>query len=276
MSALRIDGATSVFALLGNPVSHSLSPVIHNAAMRSAGIDAVYVALQCEAEDVASVMRSLTGGNVTVPHKGVAAAALDRATERAVRTNACNTFWTERGRVMGDNTDVIGFSVALRRVLPDPSGARVLVIGAGGAARAAVYALLESDVDEITVIARDRARRAEIEHVAGRRARRVSVVANEKSVYREGYDLVINATPLGLKDSDRSPLRFEKLDGLRAAFDMVYRAGGTVWARRAAALGIPAVDGTEMLLQQAAAAFEIWFETDAPMKAMRSAIHSPK
>lgn len=271
-----INAESEVFALLGNPVSHSLSPLIHNAALRSAGIAAVYVALQCEADDVPGVMRTLAGGNVSVPHKGVAADALQRATERAVRTNACNTFWTERGRLVGDNTDVIGFSVALRRLLPDPAGARVLIIGAGGAARAAVYALLESDVDEITVIARDRARRAEIEAVAGRRAARVHVAADEKLAHRQGYDLVVNATPLGLKENDRSPLRFEKLDGLRAVFDMVYRRGGTAWVKRAESLGIPAVDGTEMLLQQAAAAFEIWFDTDAPMKAMRSAIQSPR
>jgi shikimate dehydrogenase len=275
VSKFRIRGSTPVFALLGNPVSHSLSPIIYNAALRATDLEAVYVALACEADALPSVMRSLAGGNITVPHKGNAAEALDRSTQRVARTRACNTFWKQGKRLCGDNTDVIGFSVALRRLLPDPAGARVLVVGAGGAARAAVYALLDAKVDEITVIARSRARRKEIEAVAGRLVRRVHVVASEKSVTGEGYDLLVNATPLGLKESDRAPFKFEKLGALRTVFDMVYRRGGTAWVQRATALGIPAIDGMEMLLQQAAAAFEIWWDIDAPIRAMRAAMDSP-
>ena len=276
MSSPRISGATPVFALLGNPVSHSLSPAIYNAALRALDIDAIYIALACESVDVPSVMRSLAGGNITVPHKGTAANALDKSTDRVSRTHACNTFWWQGKRLCGDNTDVIGFSVALRRLLDDPAGARVLVVGAGGAARAAVHALLDAKADEITVIARSRARRREIETVAGRQGRRVHVVASEEKAYGQGYDLVVNATPLGLKDTDKPPLKFEKLDGLRAVFDMVYRRGGvTPWVQRAMALGIPAGDGSEMLLQQAAAAFEIWWDVDAPIRAMRAAMESP-
>ena len=261
-----------VFAILGNPVAHSLSPAIYNAAFKATDIDAVYVALETETKDVRSVMRTLDGGNITVPHKGTAAASLDRATARVKRTRACNTFWKEGSRLFGDNTDTIGFAVALRRLLPDPAGARVLVIGAGGAARAAVSALLEDEVDENTVIARNKRRRDEIEEVAGRRARRVHVVASEKKLGDQGFDLVVNATPLGLKDRDALPIEFHKLGGLRTVFDMVYRAGGTAWVRKASSYGIPAIDGTEMLVQQAAAAFEIWTGLDAPVTAMRNAL----
>jgi shikimate dehydrogenase len=273
---IRLTGETRAFAILGNPVSHTLSPVIQNAALQAEQLDAVYVALACTSDDVPAVMRSLAGGNVTIPHKGAAAQALDRATSRVQRTAACNTFWSDGKRLYGDNTDVIGFSVALRRLLPDPAGARVLIIGAGGAARAAVYALLEDDVDEITVLARQRRRRAEIEHVAGRRGRRVNVLGNEKAVHNQGFDLVVNATPLGMKPRDAAPFKLERLGGVRAVFDMVYRPEGTAWSRRAAASGIPAIDGMEMLLQQAAAAFEIWWDIDAPLDVMRAAIGSPR
>lgn len=276
MSKPRISGSTPVFALLGNPVGHSLSPNIYNAALRATKLDAVYVALACEADAVPSIMHSLAGGNITVPHKGVAAASLDKNTDRVARTRACNTFWMQGKRLCGDNTDVIGFSVALRRLLPDPAGVRVLVVGAGGAARAAVFALLDAQAQDITVIARSRTRRKEIEAVAGRHARRVHVVASEQAVIGDGFDLLVNATPLGLKETDKAPFKFEKLDGLRAVFDMVYRRGGTAWAQRASAMGIPAIDGTEMLLQQAAAAFEIWWDVDAPIHAMRAAIDSPE
>jgi shikimate dehydrogenase len=273
---MNVTGETRAFAILGNPVQHALSPVLHNAAFDAEDLDAVYVALQCAEPDVPALMRSLAGGNVTIPHKGTAARALDRATTRVQRTSACNTFWFDGKRLYGDNTDVIGFSVALRLLLPDPAGARVLIVGAGGAARAAVHALLEDDVDQITVLARHRSRKAEIENVAGRRHRRVEVVGQDKRIHGEGFDLVVNATPLGMNPKDSLPFKLEKLGGVRAVFDMVYRQGGTAWARRAAASGIPAIDGTEMLLQQAAAAFEIWWDIDAPIHVMRKAIATPR
>lgn len=271
-----LSAATRVFAILGDPVAHTLSPAIQNAAIQAAQLDAAYVALRAREADVASVMRTLAGGNVTIPHKGTAAAALDRATARVKQTRACNTFWTEGKRLLGDNTDVIGFSVAMRRLLPDLSGARVLIVGAGGAARAALYAVLEDAADRVTVIARSRARRKEIVSVAGRRARRVDIVANDQKVRGEGFDLVVNATPLGISDKDRAPLRLDRLGGVRAVFDMVYRPQGTRWSRRAADSGIPAIDGMEMLLQQAAAAFEIWWQLEAPMQEMRAAMAAPR
>ena len=271
-----LSARTRVFAILGDPVAHTLSPAIQNAAIHAAQLDAAYVALRVQEADVASVMRTLAGGNVTIPHKGRAADALDRAPARVKQTHACNTFWTEGKRLLGDNTDVIGFSVALRRLLPDVAGARVLMIGAGGAARAALYALLEDAADQVTVLARSRARRKEIVSVAGRRARRVDVVSNEQKIRGEGFDLVVNATPLGIKDKDPAPLRLGRLGGVRAVFDMVYRPQGTRWSREAANAGIPAMDGMEMLLQQAAAAFEIWWKVDAPMKEMRAAMESPR
>ncbi len=271
-----ISAATRVFAILGDPVTHSLSPIIQNAALRAASLDAAYVALRVNDQAVTAVMRTLAGGNVTIPHKGGAAVSLDRATTRVKQTRACNTFWTDGKRLLGDNTDVIGFSVALRLLLPDVNGTRVLIAGAGGAARAALYALLEDGADEVVVIARSRGRRAELEQVAGRRARRVDVVANEKAVRGEGFDLVVNATPLGLKDKDPAPLHLGRLAAVRAVFDMVYRPDGTRWSRFAAAAGIPAMDGKEMLLQQAAAAFEIWWDIDAPMRQMRAAMEAPR
>lgn len=271
----RITGTTQLFAILGNPVAHTLSPVLQNAAFRAAGVDAVYAALASSEEHVEPVMRSLAGGNVTIPYKGVAAQALDRATARVQRTLACNTFWTEGRRLLGDNTDVAGFTIALQTLLPDSAGTRVLLLGAGGAARAALYGLLEAGADEVVVIARTRARQNELQHVSGRRARRLRIVRAQNDIRNQGFDVVVNATPLGLRPGDSLPLRFEKLAALRAAFDMVYRPGGTAWVARARALGIPAIDGTEMLVQQAAAAFELWWDRDAPLARMRAAMAAP-
>jgi shikimate dehydrogenase len=271
-----LSAQTRTFALLGNPVAHSLSPAIHAAAMRHAGVDGVYVALRCESNDVKGLLLGLAraggGGNVTVPHKGVAARIVEAPTRRVRATRACNTFWFRRGRVHGENTDAPAFAAALRNVAGEVRGSRALILGAGGAARSAVYALLEDGCDQIAILGRSGARAREIVQAAGKLRRRVVFTTKEADVRGEGFDVVINATPLGLRDRDRLPLRFEKLGGLTAVFDMVYKKGGTAWVRRARALGIPATDGGEMLVRQAAAAFELWFEQEAPIAVMRAAI----
>lgn len=244
--------------------------------MEHEGADATYVALRCEAEDLPGLLLGLAraggGGNVTVPHKGIAAQTVEVATARVRATHACNTFWLRRGRVHGENTDAPAFAATLREIAGDVRGSRALILGAGGAARSAVYALLEDGCDGIVVLGRSRARAREISSAAGRRSRRVTFETNERAVRGEGFDIVINATPLGLRPRDRLPLKFDKLGGLTAVFDMVYKPGGTAWTRYARSLGIPAADGGEMLIRQAAAAFEIWFDMPAPIEVMRSAM----
>ncbi|HEX5005257.1 MAG TPA: hypothetical protein VFV65_08065, partial [Gemmatimonadales bacterium] len=135
-------GRTRVFALLGQPVSHSLSPAMHNAAFRVLGLDAVYVPLPCSAEQVPGLMSALAaaggGGNVTVPHKQTAAGALGRPSPRVTQLGVCNTFWWEDGQVCGDSTDVDGVQAAVRALGVDPEA--WLVVGTGGAARAVVEA----------------------------------------------------------------------------------------------------------------------------------------
>lgn len=267
---------TRTFALLGNPVAHSASPIIQGAAIEHAGVDAIYVALRCEAEDLPGLLLGLAraggGGNVTVPHKGIAAQTIEVASSRVRATRACNTFWLRRGRVHGENTDAPAFAAALRAIAGDVRGSRALILGAGGAARSAVYALLEDGCDTIVVLGRSRARAREISSVAGHRSRRVVFTTDERAIRGEGFDVVINATPLGLRPRDRIPLKLGKLGGITAVFDMVYKPGGTAWTRYARSLGIPAADGEEMLIRQAAAAFEIWFEMPAPSDVMRAAM----
>jgi shikimate dehydrogenase len=208
---------------------------------------------------------------VTLPHKAIAADAVDKPSAAVRATHACNTFWLHRGKIHGDNTDVTGFRHAVSEVIPDVAGTRVLIIGSGGAARAVLHALLEDRVADVTVLGRKPARAIEIADVAGRRAKRVRYLTSDKSLRTEGFDLVVNASSLGLKDNDALPLAFSKLGGLTAVFDVVYRLGGTRWVEIARANGIPAADGAEMLIRQAAAAFELWFDVEAPLAAMRRA-----
>lgn len=277
MSAVRITAHTRLFALLGDPVAHSLSPVFHNAALRHLGCDALYVALRCDAATVPALLRGIAraggGGNVTVPHKASAASCIERATALVHRTDACNTFWSEGAVVCGDNTDVAGFRLAASALLPDLTGATVLVIGAGGAAAAAVCALIDDRVARVTLHNRSRERADALAARLDPARRLVAVAQSESALAHEAYDLVVNATALGLRADDRLPVDLESLPRPRAVLDLVYlQHGSTPFLRVAQRLGIPAADGVEMLLGQGAAAFERWFDTPAPVDVMRAAL----
>lgn len=273
-TARTITARTRVFALLGDPVAHSLSPLIQNRAVAEAGVDGVYTALRCGVEDLPGIMRALSraggGGNVTLPHKEKAASVLDRPRDAVRRTGACNTFWLEDGRVVGDNTDVAGFREALRVFLDGPpEGRNVLLLGAGGAARAALVALLDDGVDRVSVANRslERARNM-ARRIGGARTR----VLDGPEPWKDGdFDLVVNATSVGLHDQG-APLELGSLKRAGAVLDLVYGPRDTPLVRAARALGIPAADGREMLVQQAAASFRRWWDRDAPAGAMREAL----
>jgi len=141
--SVSLTARTRLFALLGDPVGHSLSPRFQNAALAALDLDGVYVALRAHAAELPGLLRGVAlaggGGNVTLPHKALAAQVVDRTTPAVERTGACNTFWAEDGMVWGDNTDVAGVAAAVRLVLGGPpAGARALLLGAGGAASAAL------------------------------------------------------------------------------------------------------------------------------------------
>ena len=275
----RISSATRVVALLGDPVSHSLSPVIQNAAFAVAGVDGVYVALHCGSRQLSSLMAAVAHaggcGNVTLPHKEGAAAAVELRSETVRKTGACNTFWSDRGKLRGDNTDVEGFSRAVERFLGRrPKGQRVLLLGAGGAARGVLLSLLNDGVSEVTLYNRtvDRAR-AVSRRIGGKRVR---VASTAKDVYDERFDLVVNATRLSLDDADPLPLELSRLAHVGAVMDLVYGKEETRFVKAARAFGVPATDGGEMLVQQGAVAFERWWGRDAPVDAMRTALDAER
>lgn len=261
-----ISGSTRVFAVLGHPVSHSLSPAMHNAAFRALGIDAVYVALDCAPARVEPLMHALAdaggGGNITIPHKPVAAAALDRGP--AVGTGACNTFWGEAGLLLGANTDPDGVQYALTALGDEWS--RWLVIGTGGSALGCLEAAKRMGASVA---------------IKSRNADRATAFATRASELGIGVvaasecDLVVNATPLGLKASDPMPLTFPEAPGARAVLDLVYARSGTPLVRAARAIGLTAADGREVLLGQGVASFRRWFpEVDPPAEIMRAALRA--
>ena len=273
---MNFTAKTRLLTLLGDPILHSKSPEIQNRAFEAAGVDGVYVALQCKEEDLegfmGSIARSGGGGNITLPHKEKAAAIVEIASEAVVQTGACNTFWgDERGRIHGDNTDLDGFRSALSFFIGSvPSGIRVLLLGGGGAARASLLGLIDEGADEIVIFNRTPERaRSMSRRIGGERTRVIPVL---EEIEGEDFDLVINATRLGLEKNDASPVDLERLGCVGAAMDLVYGRHVTPFVRAAEAMDIRATDGAEMLVRQGAASFERWWGIPAPVEAMRAAM----
>jgi shikimate dehydrogenase len=258
--------------LLGHPVSHSLSPVFQNAALKASNIPLVYEALDVTDRELRTVIRQLkasnAAGNVTIPHKIAVHDLCDHLTDLAAKVGAVNTFWFDAKKLHGDNTDVGGFDAAARALLGGETvGARVVVLGAGGAAAAVLAALEEWPDAKATVVARHKEKAAAL-------AKRFPDVARaEKNVERavRGATLIVNATPVGQHD-EAQPVDVALIPKSAAVLDLVYRRGGTPWVRAARDKGIRAADGLPMLLEQGALAFHRWFGGEPDREAMRLAL----
>jgi len=269
---VEIGASTRLLTVIGDPVAHSLSPAMHNAACRALGLDATYLALHVPRTALPTVLQAFaaTGaaGNVTVPHKEAVERSVARKTDGCARAGACNTFWTENGELVGDNTDVAGVSDALAALGGgDVKGGRWLVIGTGGSARAVAVAAADTGA-ALWVRSRhpDRAR----DFVAWAKGIGVRAAAAHGPVE---VDTAINATPLGRADGDALPIDPKDLRGVRVALDLVYARGATPWVRMLQGKGVTAGDGREVLVHQGAAAFSRFFPgTPAPIDVMRAAV----
>jgi len=263
-----MTGGLRRYGLLGDPVAHSLSPSMYRAAFGHLGIDASYEAVRVPGGDLIALEREMRdlaasgGGNVTVPHKEDAARIVDVVRPYAKRTGACNCFWLDgSGRLVGDNTDVGGFLHATGDLEGlDLAGAKVLLLGAGGAARAVAVACESAGVRRLDVHNRT-AERAErlIEDLGLEKiARTVAVPPGSATT----YELVVNSTSLGIEPVDLLPVSFGDVR-VRFAFDLVYGRGGTEWTRAAAFAGVPATDGLSMLVRQGVLSLERWFGVES-------------
>lgn len=273
-SGREISGRTRVAAVIGDPVRHSLSPAIHNAAFRALGLDWVYVALPVDEGDGRAAVQAMRvlgidGLNVTMPHKSDVAKAVDRLTAMAEALGAVNTVARVGGELVGDSTDGQGFLDALRDDEGlDPAGKRFLVIGAGGAARAVVKAVADAGAGEVVVVARrpDQADRcAALAGGAGRVGSIDEVAA---------ADVIVNATPIGMGEivpldrREAMPLDPERLAPGQLVADLVYEPLVTPLVAAARERGVAAVNGIGMLIHQAALAFRLWTGEDPPLAVM--------
>jgi shikimate dehydrogenase len=268
-----ITGATRVAAVIGDPVRHSLSPVLHNAAYQELGIDWVYVAFEVPdgaTEQALESMRAfgLVGLSVTMPHKTAAAAACDELSADAEALRSANTVTLlADGRLSGDSTDGSGFLRSLRDAGHDAAGAAALVLGAGGAARAVARALGGAGARVTVSARRDDAARA-----AAALANGETVAWAERAAAAADAAVVVNATPVGMGDTGRDvPVPVEALRRGQVVADLVYHPLDTALLSGARERGAAVVDGLGMLVHQAALQVERWTGEVAPVAVMRAA-----
>ncbi|HKO42406.1 MAG TPA: shikimate dehydrogenase [Pyrinomonadaceae bacterium] len=272
----RITEATEVMGLIGHPIAHSLSPQIHNAAFKSADLDAVY--LPFDVRDLSSFMRRmvhpatreidwrLRGLSVTTPHKQNVMDHLDWIDPAAMEIGAVNTVVIDGKQLKGYNTDALGFINALKTQRRELDGTRCAVIGGGGAARAAVWALLQEGA-KVSLFVRD------IERAKPLAETFEVPISDLHSASFEGFDVVVNTTVLGMSglQEQQTPANAAQLRGARLAYDLVYNPTETRFLREAEQVGCETLGGLSMFVAQAAAQFNLWTGREAPSDVMHAA-----
>ncbi|HSB75848.1 MAG TPA: shikimate dehydrogenase [Terriglobales bacterium] len=259
----QVDAATKVYGVAGDPVAHSLSPVALNTAFRRENVNAVYLALHAKTlDDLLACVRGipLHGLSITMPYKESIVKHLDNCDAHTNRTGACNTVVRgPDGKLYGFNTDVAGVLRPLEQRFP-LEGAKALVLGAGGAARAAVFGLKERGAD-VYILNRTPAPAQKLAHQAHAR------LARRPDLKKMTFDVIINATPLGMEGSKESPLHEDEIN-TRWLLEMVYSPAETRLVKMARAKGVQIIPGAEMFVHQAARQFEIWTGKPAPVEEM--------
>ena len=265
--APRRSGNPSLLFVVGHPVSHSLSPAMHNAIIARLGLPLYYVPVDLPPGRLGAFLQvvreaNILGGNVTIPHKEVAAAMADTRSETVDACGAANTLVVRDGRVHAENTDGAGFLDALEARGWGRRFPRAVLLGAGGAARGIAWALGKAGSRRIDVLNRDPRRAFELARALSPRLPNVSFSPGDlrPGTMRESFrdaDLIVQCTSLGLRGEWED---FPVKDVQKSAFfaDIVYRAGGTALVRRLRVRGVPAVDGLPMLAHQAARSFALW------------------
>ena len=260
----NLDAATRIYGVAGDPVAHSLSPAIMNAAFRRENVNAVYLGLHAKTlKDLLNCVRQIPihGISVTMPYKEAILPYLDNTDSHTTKIGACNTVVrAQDGKLYGFNTDAAGIIRPLERRLNTLEGARILVIGAGGAARAAVFGLKERG-SEVYILNRSAGPAKKLAHQAHAR------IMKRPDLKKLAFDVIINATPVGMGNTRDTPLQDKEINA-RYVFDMVYDPGETRLLKLAKERGAQIIPGIEMFVHQAARQFEIWTGKPAPWDEM--------
>lgn len=281
---MEIKATTKIYGIFGHPVSHSLSPVMHNSAFSALGLDCVYVAFDVSPEDIgkaAQAVRTLgiSGINITIPHKESIIPHLDEIAPDAELTGAVNTVKNQGGKLSGHNTDVGGFLRAVREELGiEPKGSKVFLAGAGGAARAVMSAFCMNGAEEIYILNRTHDKALRLASGFGERFSKIKIEPvkfDDTKAIEAGLaqaDILVNSTSSGMDGREGLDLPLDKMKETSAVYDLVYKPRETRLVKEARGLGLKASGGLGMLLYQGALSFEIWTGMKAPVDDMRKAL----
>lgn len=279
---MLITGHTKVFAVLGHPVAHTLSPAMHNAAFAELKMDALYAAFDVAPEHLVDALEAMGnmgfgGANITVPLKEVACRGLKSLDESAQLLGAVNTVRFGPDGITGFNTDGVGFLKAVEEAFECAvAGKSVFVLGSGGAGRAVALACAGAGITAITLadVDEERSQKVAMEIDTGFFIQNVEVATtpDEQVAAARKADLVVQATPVGMKADDASPLPSSAFRAGQMAFDLVYMHPETAFMKAAKAGGALAANGLGMLLHQGTRAFEIWTGKTAPAAVMQAAL----
>ncbi len=272
---------TKLFGIFGFPIGHTLSPVIHNAAFRSLNLPHQYLPFEVHPNRLKEAVSGVSalgiyGVNVTRPHKETIIPYLSRLTKNAQKIGAVNTVEVVKGQLVGHNTDGEGFLQSLLTAKVDPADHSVILLGAGGAARAVAVSLLGKKIKTLTIIARSSERgNALVNDLSLLSSRKIKIMLHpfdSKPVFSNEPVLMINTTPLGMKQSDPLPYSPTAFGPEWILADLIYIPYKTPLLLAAEKMGLKIVPGLGMLLYQAALAFEIWTKQKAPVNVMKKAL----
>jgi shikimate dehydrogenase len=275
-----INGKTKVCAIIGDPVEHSLSPVMHNAAFKKLGLNLVYVAFNITKDSLKDAISGaktlgLRGLNVTMPHKNAVIAYLDEVDSAAEGIGAVNTILSNRRKLVGYNTDGNGAMIALQESGVCPEEKKMLLLGAGGAAKAIAFQAAQ-EADELVILNRTPEKAEQLAELLrnkfGAEVKGGALSAEVLEKELETTDILVNSTSVGMNpDFDLSPVPSSLLHSGLCVMDIVYNPLETKLLKDAKSVGAKVVSGLEMLLYQGAVAFEIWTNCPAPVDVMRKA-----
>ncbi len=270
------SAATKLCAVIGDPVRHSLSPIVHNAAFAALGLDWMYVALRVAEGNASAALEgmrtfAIEGLSITMPHKEGIFDSVDRVTDRAERLKACNTVFRDGSDLVGDSTDGDGFVRSLIDIDIEVSQSHFVVVGAGGAGRSVVAALNLAGAASITIVNRDQKKGNIALGLAGLAAK-LAVSDDEVRAALATATVAVNATSLGMRSDDALPLNPDDLRADQTIIDLIYHPAQTPLLQQAARIGCRTANGVSMLLHQATLQCELWTGMDAPIEVMRAAL----
>jgi shikimate dehydrogenase len=279
-----ITGKTKLLGVIGDPIAHSLSPLMHNAALAAMGLDLAYLPFAIKPDDLVPAIAGLAaigvqGFNITIPHKQAIMPLLSEVTVVAQAVGAVNTVWRTATGWSGTNTDVAGWLAPLQSLPQDWPQTNVIILGNGGAARAVVAGCAQLGCATIQVVGRDRNKLQTFQQSWETSPLSMNLQVHDWEQLSDllpQAGLVVNTTPIGMSPHcERSPLTAADIDRLPAqviAYDLIYTPNPTLFLQQAQAQGAVAIDGLEMLIQQGAAALQIWTQQAVPVDIMRQTL----